>query len=416
MIYRMIVLAGLVTAACFASPETIVFSGNATGTLNGVAFSNQGFSFTFITDTTAVAPGTYCCTDNLTTPAGTPATFNISNTATGTLTDIQCVFVNESEGQMGMWLYDTRDWLDILFPVGNYDLKSNYGPVTGTTFSFSGPLSTSAGTLVFTSVSGVQATVTVTNTTIPTPVIQAVGTAYGTGASQNDWLAITGTNLTASNTLPGGVSWVGEQAYTGNTITTSLNGVGVTVNGIPGYVSFYCSGAQASSICKTDQINVLSPIDPTLGPVQVVVTNDGVASAPFTVTLTPVTPTFLQFKNNYVTATHANFSLLGPTSLYPGSSTPATVGETIVLWAVGFGLPTTAVTQGTWNQSGTLEGTPTCTINNVSATVQYAGVVSPGLDQLNVVVPNGAINGDNAVSCMYKGATTPSGGLLTVSR
>ena len=416
MIYRMALLAGILTAVCFAAPETIVFSGNATGTLNGVAFTNEPFQFTFYTDTTAVAPGTYCCTDNITTPAGTPATFNISGAGTGTLTDIQCVFVNESEGQMGMWLYDTRDWLDILWPVGNYGLNTNYGPVTGTTFTFGGPISTSAGTLVFNSVSGAQATVAVSNTTIPKPVIKAVGTAYGSGASQNDWLAITGTNLAPANTLPGGTTWVGEQAYTGNAITTSLNGVSVTVNGIPGYISFYCSGATAGSLCKTDQINVLSPIDPTIGTVQVVVTTDGVASDPFSVTLTPVTPTFLQFKNNYVTATHANFSLLGPTSLYPGSSTPAAVGETIVLWAVGFGLPTTPVTQGTWNQSGPLEGTPTCTINNVSATVQYAGVVSPGLDQLNVVVPNGATNGDNAVSCTYKGASTPSGGLLTVSR
>jgi uncharacterized protein (TIGR03437 family) len=416
MIYRMVVLAGILTAACFAAPETIVFSGNATGTLNGVAFTNQPFSFTFYTDTTAVAPGTFCCTDNITTPAGTPATFSINGVGTGSLTDIQCVFVNESEGQMGMWLYDTRDWLDILWPVGTYGLNANYGPVTGTTFTFTGPLSTSVGPLIFNSVTGATANVTVTNTTIPTPVISAVGTAYGTGVSQNDWLAITGTNLAPASTLAGGTFWVGVQPFTSGNMPTSLNGVSVTVNGIPGYISFYCSASAPSSICKTDQINVLSPIDPTLGSVQVVVTTDGVASKPFTVTMTPIAPAFLQFKNNYVTATHASFSLLGPTSLYPGFSTPAAVGETIVLWAVGFGLPTTAVTQGSGTQSGSLEGMPVCTINGANAAVGFAGVVTPGLDQFNVTVPNGATNGDNPVSCTYKGSTTPSGVLLSVSR
>lgn len=421
MIYRIALLAGVCVAVSFAAPETITFTGNATGTLNGVAFTNEPFNFTFYTDTTAVAPGTYCCTDNITTPAGTPATFNITGAGSGTLTSYQCVFVNESEGQMGMWFYDTQDWLDILFPIGSYGLNANFGPVTGTTYIFPSarPLPTSMGPLVFTSVTGAQANVNVTNTPIPTPVISAVGTAYGTGVSQNDWLAITGTNLAPASTFGGGTFWVGPQDFSSPSpgyMPTSLNGVSVTVNGIPGYISFYCSGSAPSSICKTDQINVLSPIDPTLGPVQVVVTTDGVASKPFTVTLTPVAPAFLQFKNNYVTATDVSYNLIGPTSLYPGFSKPATVGETIVLWAVGFGLPTTAVQQGNGTQAGPLEGMPVCTINNANATVQYAGVVTPGLDQFNVTVPNGATNGDNAVSCTYKGATTPSGVLLSVSR
>ncbi len=418
MIYRSVLLAGVFAAVCLANPETIVFSGTATGSVNGVKFTNQPFAFTYFTDSTAVAPGTFCCTDNITTPAGTQASFRIGSTFTGYLTGIQAVFVNSGEQQMGMWFYDTQDWLDILFPINSYGLNSNFGPVTGTTFIFpdARPLPTTAGPIIFTSVTGATANVTVSTTPNPTPVITSVGTAYGSGIAQNTWIAIRGTNLVPNTTQPQGLSWIGPQDFSGGVLTTDLNGVGVTVNGKPATVSFYCSGTVASSICPADQINALTPIDPTTGPIQVVVKNGGVASAPFTITATTISPTFLQFKNNYVTATHANFSLLGPTTLYPGFSTPAAVGETIVLWAIGFGMPSTPIIPGSETQSGPLPTLPICSINGAGATVTFAGVVSPGLYQLNVVVPNGATNGDNKVICTYGGATTLSTNLISVAR
>jgi len=118
----------------------------------------------------------------------------------------------------------------------------------------------------------------------------------------------------------------------------------------------------------------------------------------------------------YVTATHADYSIIGPTSLFTGLSTPASVGETVVLWTSGFGLPKDTLTPGSNTQSSPLPTLPTCQINNASATVAYAGVVSPGLYQLNVVIPNGATDGDNPIQCTYQGVSTQSGLMITVKR
>jgi uncharacterized protein (TIGR03437 family) len=106
--------------------------------------------------------------------------------------------------------------------------------------------------------------------------------------------------------------------------------------------------------------------------------------------------------------------LIGPVSLYPGASTPAGARETVVAYAVGFGLPRQAITAGSSTQSGTLATLPVCTINGNPATVTFAGLISPGLYQLNLAVPANTPSGDNPIACKYSGATTQSGSLLTV--
>lgn len=55
---------------------------------------------------------------------------------------------------------------------------------------------------------------------------------------------------------------------------TQLNGVSVTVNGKPAYVYFHYRAA-ISSVCKSDQSNVLTSLDATQGPVQIKVTSGG---------------------------------------------------------------------------------------------------------------------------------------------
>jgi len=46
--------------------------------------------------------------------------------------------------------------------------------------------------------------------------------------------------------------------------------------------------------------------------------------------------------------------------------------------------------------------------------VQYAGLISPGLYQINVVVPSAAANGDNQVIATYAGASSPTGAMVPV--
>src|SRR5205807_3914391 len=128
--------------------------------------------------------------------------------------------------------------------------------------------------------------------------------------------------------------------------------------------------------CATDQINVLSGLDATTGPVQVVVTRGGVSSAPFVVTKNVLSPTLPFFDvRGHVVARHLDFSLMGPASLYPGLSTPAKPGETIILVAFGLGLPTnagTTLTEGSSTQSGTLAFAVRCWISGLQANVAAA--------------------------------------------
>jgi uncharacterized protein (TIGR03437 family) len=100
--------------------------------------------------------------------------------------------------------------------------------------------------------------------------------------------------------------------------------------------------------------------------------------------------------------------------LYPGATTPAKPGETILLYANGFGATANAITAGSPSQSGSLAKLPAVQIGGVPATVRFGALISPGLFQFNVVVPPNIPDGDQAISATYNGYFTQSGTLLTV--
>jgi uncharacterized protein (TIGR03437 family) len=59
---------------------------------------------------------------------------------------------------------------------------------------------------------------------------------------------------------------------------------------------------------------------------------------------------------------------------------------------------------------------PSCKIGGNPATVGFAGLISPGLYQFNMMVPSTAANGDNSIICTYGGLSTPGGDLITVQK
>jgi uncharacterized protein (TIGR03437 family) len=149
--------------------------------------------------------------------------------------------------------------------------------------------------------------------------------------------------------------------------------------------------------------------------VQIQVNNKGALSDPASVVVQAISPTFFEFgAGPYVTAVHANGSLIGPTTLYPGYSTPAQAGETILLFANGFGSTSTTVVSGSEQQSGSLPALPLVTIGGTPANVQFAGLISPGLYQFNVIVPGSLPSGDNALTATFSGLTTQPGVLLSI--
>ena len=135
------------------------------------------------------------------------------------------------------------------------------------------------------------------------------------------------------------------------------------------------------------QVNILTPPDAMAGSVAVVVTNNGAISAPYTAQAQATSPSFFLFNGGpYVAATHVSGALLGPASLYPGSTTPAKPGETVVLYANGFGPTSVPVMNGAETQSGTLSPLPGISIGGIAATVSFAGLVAPGEFQFNGVL------------------------------
>ena len=88
----------------------------------------------------------------------------------------------------------------------------------------------------------------------------------------------------------------------------------------------------------------------------------------------------------------------------------------MILYAVGFGLPAGGIVNGSSTQIGPLPALPVCQIGGQPAAVSFAGLISPGLYQLNITVPPSAANGDDPISCTYSGVTTPAGDLITVQQ
>ncbi len=260
-------------------------------------------------------------------------------------------------------------------------------------------------------------TVTVTGGTAPSgssPVITSVNTADGgPDIAQNTWIVVKGNNLAPPSTPASGLLWNSAPEFASGRMPTQLGSVSVRVNGRPAYIYFVCS-ARTNPSCSSDQINALSPLDSQAGPVDVVVTNGPNSSAPFMLVKKSTVPSFLLW-DKYVVATHSDLSLVGPPALFAGRTRPAESGETVTLWAVGFGLPSTPLVDGSSSQRGDLPIMPSVQVGGRPARVSFAGVVSPGLYQINVEVPTGITNGDNEIRATYDGITTPPGRLLTIT-
>lgn len=232
-----------------------------------------------------------------------------------------------------------------------------------------------------------------------TAITNAAQAPAGIGA--NTYVTIKGTNLAATKR-----SWQTAD-FVANKLPSSLDGVTVTVNGEPAYLSY------VSPI----QINLLTPADlPSSGQITVQVSNNGLTSSALNVAAQAVAPSFFLFNSDkYIAATHGNYSLIGPTTLFPNSSTPATPGETIVLYGNGFDITSPPVPGGQIvSTAATLVTTPTILFNNVAAKVVYAGLVGAGLYQFNVVVPPGLPDGDAAVVAQTGGLSSAAGALITL--
>jgi uncharacterized protein (TIGR03118 family) len=235
------------------------------------------------------------------------------------------------------------------------------------------------------------------------PAITSAANAAGgvTGIASNAFISIYGADL-----APITRNWTNSD-FSGTNLPTSLDGVSVTINGKPGFV-YYIS---------PKQIDVLTPVDTATGSVPIVVTDNGLVSASMTATMNAFSPAFFLLKDNLsVAAVHSSGAIVGATTLYAGASTPAAPGETITIFGTGFGPTNPAITNGAIVAAPQAVVTaPTVTIGGVTATVVYAGLVSAGVYQLNVVVPSGAAAGNAAIVATVGGVSSSATAIVTLN-
>jgi len=249
----------------------------------------------------------------------------------------------------------------------------------------------------------------------PTIRTGIAGGTFDTMIAPNMWVSLFGGELSGATR-----AWVTSD-FKGNVLPTQLDGVTVTLNGQPAVVSFV----------SPTQINFLTPPDLPLGPLTIQVTNNGLLSAMVQVSqpVTAAVPTLFNFTTAaanghlFVAAEHGDGSLAAPPGLIRGATTtPFRPGETAVLFGTAFGPTSPAAQSGVLITSPLMLMTqPLVTIGGLPAQVAFAGLVGPGLFQLNVVIPSGlTLNGTGGftevpVVASIPGITVQANGLIAVA-
>ena len=236
------------------------------------------------------------------------------------------------------------------------------------------------------------------------PVITGIsnGASGAPAIESGSWVSIYGSGLAATTR-----NWQASD-FSGNNLPTTLDGVSVQIDGKKAAISYVSPG----------QLNVQAPTDTATGPVQVAVTNSS-GTATGTATLQNYAPAFFIFQAKYAAAVHnSDGAYVAPAGSFGSAATsrPAQPGESLQIYATGFGPTTPAMPAGQLvGKSAPLADLTKLrvTIGGVAATVQYAGMVAAGEYQLNVMVPQ-VPNGDQAILATIAGVSSQTGVAIPV--
>jgi uncharacterized protein (TIGR03437 family) len=250
----------------------------------------------------------------------------------------------------------------------------------------------------------VNLTVTATAAPVITPGGLVVASSFGglKTVGPGTYIEIYGQNLATTTT-----GW--GPFFVNNVAPTTVQGVGVKINGESAFVNFVSPG----------QVNALVPGDVSAGSAQVTVSNAQGTSAPFTVNVAPQQPTLLapasfmvsgkQYVGAFLPPDYATTFALPAGAIAGVTSRPAKPGETLVLYGLGFGAVTPDVPVGTIAPALQFKlNSPLQILFNQSAgTIAYSGLAPGfvGLYQINVQVPQ--IADSDAVPLTFTLGGTP---------
>jgi uncharacterized protein (TIGR03437 family) len=263
-------------------------------------------------------------------------------------------------------------------------------------------------------------TFTVTQAAGNSPVIATGGIAdpwtYTTGIAPGAWISIYGANLSSTT-----ASWAPQA---NEPIATTLGGVSVTIDGIPAALSFVDSYIPGYS--GLTQINALVPGGIHVGTqINVVVTSQGVAGPAYAIQSAPFLPSIfnsvgpgtspVRYYVNAVDPTTGE--LLGNVSANPSVVRAVSPGDTIDLYAIGLGaatpeFPTDTVFSGAYS----LVSNFNVVLAGVSIAPTFAALISPGLYQVRIVVPQETPAGDQPILFDFGSAQSAKSVYLTIQQ
>jgi uncharacterized protein (TIGR03437 family) len=212
----------------------------------------------------------------------------------------------------------------------------------------------------------------------PAGIVNAASSApFTAGIAPGDFITLYGANL-----APGTAT-----AYTVPFPTTAgLDGVQVTVNGLPAPVQFVSPG----------QISAIVPYAVGTSIARIQVNNNGVLSNAVTTFVNLTAPGVFTVPPGgvgYGAALHGDYSLVT-------KQNPAQVGETVAVYLTGLGTTNPVIQDGSAGPSSSqTNNTIQVYIGGQAATVGYSGLAPQlaGLYQINVTVPSGVTAGDNTL-------------------
>jgi uncharacterized protein (TIGR03437 family) len=230
-------------------------------------------------------------------------------------------------------------------------------------------------------------------------------------------VSIFGTNLSAASASADSVP-----------LSTTLSGVMVTFNGIAAPLKDVVHSA-----ANGDQINAQVPwevlaVGANSGTAQVVVTRNGVASAPLPIILGSASPGIFTFPGGVGQAVaygNSDGAIAAQiNSGLPFTSHPAKIGDptTLVILATGCGPVSPAVTTGSNANDGQLHQTttvPRVSVGGVQAQVIFAGMTPQfvGVYQLNIVIAPGTPTGNAVpIQITMNGVTSRNDATIAVSQ
>jgi uncharacterized protein (TIGR03437 family) len=211
----------------------------------------------------------------------------------------------------------------------------------------------------------------------PAGIVNAASFApFTAGIAPGEFITLFGANLAPGTATASTVPFP---------TTAGLDGVQVTVNGLPVPVQFVSPG----------QISAIVPYAVGSSIAQIQVNDNGVLSNVVTEFVNLTAPGVFTVSSNgtgYGKVQHADFS---PVT----AQNPAQVGETVVIYLTGLGTTNPVIPDGSAGVSSQTNNTIDVYIGGVEATVGYSGLAPDlaGLYQINVTVPSGVTAGDNTL-------------------